>query len=521
MLCARVSLSASCTGKGALSLASVSSPCRKNAIRNAGIPYVYRQLMSVDKSIGDLCSELKLRRAGLERLEARAAKGVMADALETLLAQTVGAVRFTLLPYDRDAKQLYNALYQRELRRKLEQAYWWYFACGVSGVALTPIGIRPIDPKTFNWFGELDEPEFTLREVYIHRQNLPLLKSPLVEQHGLPERSYDSQPDGHAEYLTLYEVYHHDRKRWYYYDESYRLLFEREAGWYEGHLLLVSRYRPRLVRSGASFYRMPISLVEHTRRHADYYDDLYEATVRDAIQGTILQVYTPGVEEDSRERLKNNFKIVQLRQPQPATFPLKTIDLGTISAVRQQVNYELGMSTGAIGYARGAPMDVRYATEAAMVGQYAQARYNRAQDYHLHFAEQVLESARGYYAQLPLSRHRIWLRTERYHFGVTDTYGDALAGRTVSVISQAQDYIAQRQQTLVVLAIAEKIAPIASPLGIDIQKLLRELIRRILYTHDLDPDEYLAPDHPLNVDALLPLLRAIAGVDGEMMSIES
>ncbi|MCS7261790.1 MAG: hypothetical protein NZ765_13615, partial [Anaerolineae bacterium] len=176
---------------------------------------------------------------------------------------------------------------QRELRRKLEQAYWWYFACGVSGIAITPIGIRPIDPKTFNWHGELDEPELTLREIYIHKNHLPLLKQPLqqLEQHGLPEIRYDSQ-NHQTDYITLYEVYNHDTKRWYYYTDTYTPLFEREASWYEAHILLTARYRPKLIRSRNAFYRMPISLVEHTRKHADYYDDLYDATVRDAIQGT-------------------------------------------------------------------------------------------------------------------------------------------------------------------------------------------------------------------------------------------
>lgn len=476
--------------------------------------------MTENNPIATLCQEIELRHGALRKLENRAAQGVMADALETLLAQTVGAIRFTLLPYDREAKQLFNTLYQRELRRKLEQAYWWYFACGISGIAVTPLGIRPIDPKNFNWQGELDEPEYTLRKIHIRKEHEPLLKQGLaaLEQEGLPETTEDAQRQ-HDAYICLYELYDHDRKHWRYYDENYTPLFQREASWYEGHLLLASRYRPRDIRKGSGTYRMPISLVEHTRKHADYYDDLYEATVRDAIQGTILQVYTPGLEEDSRERMKRNFGIIQLRQPQPAAFPLKTIDLAVISSVRQQVNYELGMATGAIGYARGAPMEVRYATEAAMVGQYAQARFSRAQDYHLHFAEQVLENARGYYTHLPLTRHRTWLRTDNYHLGVKNTYGDALAGRTISIISQAQDYIAQRQQTLVVLAVAEKLAPIATQIGIDLQKLLRELIRRILYTHDFDPDDFLPRDEtqPLDLNALLPLLQALAAPP---MSIE-
>lgn len=478
--------------------------------------------MLAQSTLDELRQELSLRRTALERLEKRAATGVMADALETLLAQTVGAIRFTILPYDSDAKQLYSTLYQRELRRKIEQAFWWYLACGVSGIAITPLGIRPIDPKAFNWCGELDEPEYTIREIYIDPKHKELLKRPLsrAELTGLPEvYSHSTEHSTPNPPILLYEVYNYDLKRWYYYDEKSSLLWQRESSWYEGHIIIASRYRPRNVRRGNLQYRIPISVVEHTRRHADYYDDLYEATVRDAIQGTILQVYTPGLEEDSRERLKQNFGVIQLRQPQPAAYPLKNIDLGVISAVRQQVNYELGMSTGAIGYARGAPMDARYATEAAMIGQFAQTRYSRIMDYHLHFAEQVLESARGYYANLPLNRHRTWLQTPNYHFGVKHTYADALAGRKVSIITQAQDYIAQRQQTLVVLALAEKIAPIASQIGLDLQKLLKELIRRVLYTHDLDPDDYLPPDDntPLDIQSLLPILQSFV----QPMSIDT
>lgn len=466
-----------------------------------GILYIYRM------QIGKYVEELELRRGALERLEKRASKGVMADALEVLLAQTVGAIRFTILPYDYEAKQLFNKLYQQELRKRIEQAFWWYFACGVSGVAITPLGIRAIDPKAFNWVGDLEEPEASLREVYLTQASWERLR----KQDGVLETSYD-QREGNTDYQKIYEVYSHDGKVWRYYDESYRPLLEREASWYEGHYLLASRYRPRLRRVGAGFYRMPISIVEHTQHHADYYDDLYEAMVRDAIQGTLLQVYTPGIEEDSRERLKRNFAVIQLRQPQPAAFPLKTVDLSTISAVRQQVNYELGMSTGAIGYARGAPMDVRYATEAAMVGQFAQARYSRAQDYHLHFVEQVLESARGYYSNLSLERHRTWLRTENYHFGVTNLYADALAGRNIAVISTAQDYVAQRQQTLIVLSVAEKLLPLASELGIDMRALLKELIRRLLWSHDFDPDQFLQQESPIATEDLAAVLQQLQSV---------
>ncbi len=174
------------------------------------------------------------------------------------------------------------------------------------------------------------------------------------------------------------------------------MILRTPAEWFEGHLVIYGRHRPPIARLAHPKEKLPIGITEHVQHHADYYDDLYEATIREAMQGSLMQVYTAGIEDDSRERLLRNFKIIQLRQPQPAAFPLKSVDLGTLSAVRQQVNYELGMSSGAIGYARGVPMNVEYATEAAMIGQNASIRMSRLQDYLLQFVETCLENSLCY-----------------------------------------------------------------------------------------------------------------------------
>jgi hypothetical protein len=448
----------------------------------------YQSTMA-SESYQDVLHAIELRRSRLESLEQRAACGSMADVIETLLAQTVGTVRFTLQPYDYQAYQVFEQLYRSELMRKLDKAFWFYFATGVGGIALTPLGIRVIDPKRFAWEGEIEDPPCTYRVFEVPREQLRTMARSL-RVHEVEEAALWEQLEG--ERLQILEEYDHDTHTWRYHSLSgQRVLFEFPAKWYEGHYLLLGRYRPRQRgRRGNAMEGFPIGVTEHSRQHADYYDDLYEATVRDTMQGTLLQVYLPGVDDEARERLLWNFKVIPLRQPQPAAFPLKQIDLGTISAVRQQVNYELGMSSGAIGYARGIPMNVEYATEAALIGQNAQIRVNRWQDYHHQFIERVLEAARAHWADLPLEQHRHWFKVGTAWYGVRDRYGDALHDKQVIVPLVAQDFVEQRQKTILLMSILSKVLP-AMAGTLDPRPLMVGLLRELLWTHGINPDDYL------------------------------
>lgn len=437
---------------------------------------------------GRVLALIESRRGRLEALEERASRGSMADVIETLLAQTVGTVRYTVQPYEFEAKQVLERLYRLELQRKLDRAFWYYFATGLGGIAITPLGLRVVDPKRFAWDGDVDDPVRSYRVFEVSRDQLRGLARQLrVEEYEAEALALSVE----GERVGVVEVYDHDVRHWEYcLVDGERVVARMPARWYEGHYLLTGRYRPRRLARATGLEGFPIGVTEHSRHHADYYDELYEATIRDTMQGTLLQAYLPGIDDEARERLVRNFRVVPLRQPQPAAFPLKEVNLGTVSAVRQQVNYELGMSSGAIGYARGVPMDVEYATEAAMIGQNAQVRVSRWADYHLQFVERVLEGARGYWSDLPLSLHRHFFKVGESWYGVERVYGDALRGRQVLVMAVSADFVEQRQQAVVLLSLLGKVLPALGGV-VDVQGLTVELLRRLLWSHGIDPDEYL------------------------------